>query len=341
MYKIVLFFVAIILFSCKAPAEELNTIDFEYSFMNANTVKFQSKVTGKYDVIIWNIDGITIGETDTITHHFNYKGDHVVVLQLWNGKKYLSAKKTIQIEQDDANIQPDWVEEFDSNSLNSSIWTVETGVHVNNELQVYSSAGNYNISNGVLTIICKKVNDNGAYGSYTSARLKTEGKKMFKYGRLEARLQLPKGKGTWPAFWMLGENINTVSWPKCGEIDIMENVGCNPLWIHGTLHSQNNYGTNGRGGKTQLSTVSDEAEWHVYGVNWDSQKISFYIDDYTKPYATIYAPTQKPSDNWPFDSNFFIILNLAFGGDWGGYQGIDKTLDNMEYKIDWVRYYGN
>lgn len=233
-----------------------------------------------------------------------------------------------------------WSDEFDGNSLNTNNWAVETNIHVNNELQTYTSSGNYSIEDGILTITCKKVNNNGVYGSYTSARLNTFGKKSFKYGRMEARLKLPKGKGTWPAFWMLGDNINSgTNWPKCGEIDIMEYVGVDPFWVQGSLHSQNYSGGNSKNGRYQLPTTNDEAQWHVYGLLWDANKISFYVDDYTKPFYTYPAPTTKTADNWPYDNNFFVILNFAFGGDWGGYAGIDKTLDNMTYQIDWVRYY--
>ena len=233
-----------------------------------------------------------------------------------------------------------WSEEFNETSLNTNNWAVETNIHVNNELQTYTGSGNYSIADGVLTITCKKVNNEGVSGSYTSARLNTSGKQSFKYGRLEARLKLPKGKGTWPAFWMLGESIGSgTAWPRCGEIDIMEYVGVDPLWVQGSLHSQNYYGGNSKNGRYQLSSTNNEAEWHVYGILWDANKISFYVDDYTKPYYTCFAPSTKTADNWPYDNNFFVILNFAFGGDWGGYAGIDKTLDNMTYQIDWIRYY--
>ena len=233
-----------------------------------------------------------------------------------------------------------WSDEFDGNTLNTDNWVVETGIHVNNELQAYTNTGNYSVANGVLTINCQKINDSGTYGSYTSARLKTQGKKSFKYGKLEARLKLPKGKGTWPAFWMLGESIGAgTNWPACGEIDIMEYVGADPLMIQGSLHSQSQYGANSRNGRFQLPSNNDEAQWHVYGMTWNASKISFYIDDSTNPYYTCTAPAVKTADNWPFDNNYFILLNLAFGGDWGGYKGIDTTLTNMSYQIDWVRYY--
>ncbi len=234
-----------------------------------------------------------------------------------------------------------WSDEFDGTSLNTANWNVETGIHVNNELEMYTNTGNYTVSGGILTINCYKVNNNGTYGSYTSARINTTGKKSFKYGRVEARLKLPKGLGTWPAFWMLGDNIATVGWPKCGEIDNMEYVGADPLWVQGSLHSQSQYGNNSRNGRYQLPASNDESQWHVYGIQWDATKIAFYVDDSSSPYYTCYAPTSKTADNWPFDNSFFIILNLAFGGDWGGYKGIDTSLTTMSYQIDWVRYYSD
>jgi beta-glucanase (GH16 family) len=234
-----------------------------------------------------------------------------------------------------------WYDDFEGNSLNPDYWSVETDIHVNNELQVYSESGNYDINDGVLTITCKKVNNNQEYGSYTSARLNTYGKVSFHYGRIEARLKLPKGTGTWPAFWMLGNSIGTgTNWPACGEIDIMEYVGYTPYWVQSSMHSQSNYGSTTRNGRYQLSSANDEGEWHTYGLVWSAKKLAYYVDDYTDPFYTCYAPNEKTDDDWPFDNQYFIILNLAFGGDWGGAGGIDTTLNNMKYQVDWVKYYG-
>ena len=308
--------------------------------------KFRSSISGSYTGIKWLIKGKTVPDMPEVEAYFPFKGTYKVVLTATSGSYSFSSEKSVTISDSDpdyaAKLPLAWSDDFNGTTLNTSDWSVETNIHVNNELQTYTTSGNYSISNGVLSIICKKINDDGAYGSYTSARLNTYGKKGFTYGRLEARLRLPKGKGTWPAFWMLGEGIGTgTSWPKCGEIDIMEYVGYDPTWVQGSLHAQDFSGGNAKNGRFQLAANNDEGEWHVYGVIWQPDKISFYVDDYTKPYYSLTAPSQKSENSWPYDKPFFVLLNLAFGGDWGGAKGIDKSLDNMRYDIDWVRYYGD
>lgn len=316
---------------------------------NANDIykyNLKANLSGSYSNLTWSVQGKTINDLTEIESYFPFKGDYTVTLSAKSGENIFTAKKTISI----ANSDPDyasklklaWSDDFLGTDINTSSWTVETGIHVNNELQTYTQNGNYAVSNGILSITCKKINDAGTYGSYTSARIKTQSKKSFLYGRVEARLRLPKGLGTWPAFWMLGESIGTgTGWPKCGEVDIMEYVGYDPLWVQGSLHSQDFSGGNSKNGRLQLSSQNDESEWHTYGVIWQPDKISFYVDSYTTPYYTYNAPAVKTENNWPYDKPFFIILNLAFGGDWGGAKGIDKTLDNMKFDVDWVKYYSH
>jgi len=325
--------------SCKSEEIKTNTVDFNFTYLTPNSVKFDAVVTGYYDVIEWVINEKSTSYTTSITQNFPLKGTYDITLKLWIGNTPNIINKKITIDQDE-NITPSWIEEFNESTLNKAFWTVETDIHVNNELQQYTASGNYELKNGVLTIICKKVNSAGIYGSYTSARLKTESKKLFKYGRLEARLKLPKGKGTWPAFWLLGERIGQgTNWPKCGEIDIMEYVGVDPLWVQASLHSQSQFGGNSRNGRLQFASNNDEAQWHIYGMNWTTSKLEFYVDDASKPYYTCNAPSVKTADNWPFDANYFLILNLAFGGDWGGYNGVDASIDTMKFEVDWVKYY--
>ena len=327
---------------CKKDEVKTNTVDFTYTYENPNSVKFTALITGYYDKTEWVINGKSTIYATTITQSFPLKGTYNVTLLLWIGNTSNSITKQITIDQDKPESPLTWTAEFDGTGLNTTIWTVETDIHVNNELQQYTASGNYSILNGVLTILCKKLNNAGVYGSYTSARLKTQVKKSFKYGRIEARMKLPKGKGTWPAFWMLGESIGTgIIWPNCGEIDIMEYVGYDPYWVQGSLHSSNFFAVNSKNGRYQLPTDNDEAQWHTYGLTWNADVISFYVDDVTKPYYSYSAPSVKTAENWPYDKNFFIILNLAFGGSWGGAKGIDTTLDNMALQVDWIRFYAD
>lgn len=177
------------------------------------------------------------------------------------------------------------------------------------------------------------------YGActHTSARLESKGKFEQKYGRIEARIQVPRGQGLWSAFWMLGGNVDTVPWPACGEIDIMENVGMEPRLVHGSLHGP---GYSGGAALTQkyalTSGVAFAADYHLYAVEWDSAGARFYVDE------TLYE-TRTPADapagaTWAYDHPFYVLLNLAVGGTWPG-DPDQTTAFPAAMKIDYVRAY--
>lgn len=232
-----------------------------------------------------------------------------------------------------------WSDEFDSGTTpDTTKWTYDLGDGCpnvcgwgNNESQYYTSRiDNVSIENGILKIKAKKENYQGY--EYTSARLKTQGKFSFKYGKIEIRAKLPEGGGTWPAIWMLGSNITTVGWPACGEIDIMEHIGNDLGTIHESIHTPSSYGATVN---TKTINVADASTaFHIYAVNWTSDKIEFLIDD--KVYYT-YNPSTKNSDTWPFNANQFIILNVAMGGNFGG--NIDPNFVQGTMEIDYVRVY--
>lgn len=229
-----------------------------------------------------------------------------------------------------------FADEFNTpGSLDSSKWSYDIGRGSNgwgnNESQYYTNrAENVVIENGLLKITAKKDNYEGAL--YTSARIKTQGKFDFKYGKVEVRAKLPIGKGTWPAIWMLGSNISTVGWPACGEIDIMEHVGNDQGNVHGSVHTPSSYGATVNSAKKYIADVS--TNFHVYAIEWNNQKIDFSIDGnifYT------YNPNTKNNSTWPFDANQFIILNVAMGGNFGG--SIDPAFTQSTMEIDYVRVY--
>ena len=223
-----------------------------------------------------------------------------------------------------------WSDEFDKNGLpDSTKWNNETSIPRNNELQYYTNQRpeNCNVQNGQLLIIAREENIKGA--KYTSARLSTDGKFNFKYGRIEARIKLPVGKGIWPAFWMLGQKIKEVGSPKCGEIDIVEHIN-NEKNIHSAMHWDQN-------GLVSLEATKDcdMQQFHLYSVEWDKSKIQWFLDGKKFHEGKI----SKSKDNTDeFQSPFYIILNLAIGGSWPG--NPDKTTlfpDTM--KVDYVRVY--
>ncbi|MCB0640480.1 MAG: glycoside hydrolase family 16 protein, partial [Phaeodactylibacter sp.] len=202
----------------------------------------------------------------------------------------------------------------------------------NNELQAYKKGlENVRIEEGLLVIEAHRTED-----SFTSARLVTRGKAPFKFGRIEVRAKLPSGRGTWPAIWMLPEADTYGGWPASGEIDIMEHVGYNPDTIFGTPHTKafnHMIGTH-RSGAIYLPDA--ETAFHTYAVEWNAQQIDWFVDD------TLYhrfAPSARTSAEWPFDHPFYLILNLAVGGNWGGKEGIDDSIWPQQFLIDYVRVY--
>jgi beta-glucanase (GH16 family) len=179
-------------------------------------------------------------------------------------------------------------------------------------------------------------------GTWTSARLKTVGLAQFQYGRVEARIRLPAGTGLWPAFWLLGVDISRVDWPACGEIDVMENVPVAPLGparIKSTIHGPGYSGVHGVGRVVAIpggGRVDDG--FHTYGVVWSPKKLSFYVDDAAAPFFTATPKSLPKGAPWVYDKPFFLILNLAVGGDWPGPP--DATTPNpARMLVDWVRVY--
>lgn len=220
-----------------------------------------------------------------------------------------------------------WSDEFDGTGVDGSKWNIDNGnPNVNNEKEYYQAA-NAAVTGGNLVITAKKQSMGGQ--PYTSAKLNTSGKFSVKYGRIEARIKLPMVQGTWPAFWMLGTNIGSVGWPQCGEIDIMEHVNTSNT-ILGTMHWNNNghvqYGS---------STNTTPGDYHVYAVEWDANGIRWYVDN------TLYVTgnTQNNINNTgAFQLPFYIILNLAVGGDLPGQTINDGALPTT-MSVDYVRVY--
>jgi beta-glucanase (GH16 family) len=245
-----------------------------------------------------------------------------------------------------------WSDEFngaDGSAVDPSKWVhdIGGGGWGNNELEYYTDGTqNAVVQGGNLVITATTANASSytcSYPSsgpckYTSARLLTKGKFSQKYGRFEARIQIPEGQGLWPAFWMLGANIDTVSWPTCGEIDIMENIGREPSINHGSMHMPAT-GTTTDSQLTGMFTLSGGAKlgdaFHTYAIEWSSTAVSFYVDD------TLYETQMKQNATgrtWEFDQPFFILLNVAVGGTWPGAPDSTTTFPQT-MKVDWVRAY--
>lgn len=240
-----------------------------------------------------------------------------------------------------------WSDEFEGTGLDLSKWRYETGNTGwgNNELQYYTNrTENAYIADGVLHIAAKKESYEGA--NYTSARLITKGKFDFTYGTVEARIALPVGKGIWPAFWMLGANIDNAIWPLCGEIDIIEAVNDESVvygthhWSHEGQHAE--YGNNTKD-YYGTSYDLDITKFHNYKMTWDKNAITMYVDDFK--YQKIDITLEKDaagnniaSDMETFHKPFFFILNVAVGGNWPGFDIDDSQFPN-EMLVDYIRVY--
>lgn len=223
-----------------------------------------------------------------------------------------------------------WADEFNYTGLpDTTKWIHEVGNIRNQELEFYTyrRLENSNVENGQLHIIARKENYQKA--NYTSARLSTDGKFKFTYGKIEARIKAPEGKGMWPAFWLLGQNIRQVKSPKCGEIDIMEHVN-NENRIHSTMHWDNK-GLISFGTKKEC----DVEQFHTYIVEWDRKKILWFLDG-EKYFEGTISREKKNADE--FRHPFYIILNLAVGGSWPG-KPDSTTLFPDTLSIDYVRVY--
>ncbi len=228
-----------------------------------------------------------------------------------------------------------WQDEFEGNDIDSSNWTFDIGGHGwgNDESQVYTDRPeNARLEDGLLIIDARE--ERFVSRDYTSARLKTQGLQSWQYGRVEALIKIPTGQGIWPAFWMLGDNIQKINWPNSGEIDIMENIGSEPHRVHGTVHGPGYSGSNGIGASHILSGEPYAADFHEYAIEWEPEEIRWYMDD-TQYFAL--TPDNVPGE-WVYDHPFFIILNVAVGGTWPGYP--DKTTTfPQQMQVDYVRVY--
>ena len=229
-------------------------------------------------------------------------------------------------------------DEFDTDGApNSAIWNYNIGTGNNgwgnNELEYYTnSSNNIKVVDGMLQITAKKEAFMGS--QYTSARIFSKGLFEQKQGRFEARIKMPWGQGMWPAFWLLGANSDTVAWPQCGEIDIMEYKGQEPTITHGTVHGPGYAGGNGITKSYDLINDRFDTGFHIFGIEWGENYINFYVDDVLYNQIT----PDKVTGEWVYDHPFYIILNLAVGGSYVGSPNSETTFPQTMY-VDYVRVY--
>src|SRR5690606_19762741 len=254
------------------------------------------------------------------------------------------ASYEISVAEPERNYELIWEEEFDGPYIDLTKWNFEIGGAGwgNQEAQYYTDRNdNARIENGCLVIEGRKENYQG--NSYTSARLSTKDKVFFTYGKVEARISLPAGQGTGPAFWLMPNKSSYGTWPRSGEIDIMEHVGSQPTMISHAIHTQQASGGRSWSSKGYYENV--ENNFHTYAVEWiddynnGNDALIFYVDGVQTAVKNQGNYVTSTYVDWPFDKDFFIILNLALGGTWGG--TIDDAIfaNPVEMKVDWIRMY--
>jgi len=230
-----------------------------------------------------------------------------------------------------------WSDEFNgprNTQPDPSKWTYDLGAGGwgNGERETYTKSPENVFEDGHGHLVIRAIKTDSGF---TSARIKTQAKFAVKYGRIEARIRIPRGQGMWPAFWMLGDNIPAGGWPSSGEIDIMENIGREPSIVHGTVHGPGYSGAHGISAQDSLPNrkpLSDR--FHTYAVEWSPDSIQFFLDGHS--YATVTPASLPKGTVWVYDRPFFLLLNLAIGGGWPGNPDA-TTRFPQEMLVDWVR----
>lgn len=305
--------------SAEVSADNSGNVSFTATATNAATYEYDFG-NGVYQTV----------PTGKVSYRYPASGTYAVSVTA----KSSTGKTLVKSMQVTVNVAQSlvWSEEFNTaGAPDPAKWGYDIGTGSNgwgnNELQYYTSRPeNVTISNGTLKITAKKESYSGR--EYTSTRMLTRNKFSTKYGKIEARIKLPTGVGTWPAFWMLGNNIDAVGWPACGEIDIMEHKGSDPGRIYGTLHYPGRSGGNPNGGTKVISNAT--TDFNIYAVEWTEAVIKFSVN------GDVFH-TVNNSSSLPFHQNFFIILNFAMGGTFGG--PVDASFTSATMEVDYVRVY--
>lgn len=338
---VAIFPLILFLFQCKnqdvkiAPTNLVVTP--EISTDGSGLVKFTTSANNAISYAYNFGDGSTkTTSLNVITYKFKTLGTKTYTVTVRaKSQDNLEASTSLDVTVNYAGPQLVWSDEFNTDGApNASKWDYDLGDGCpnncgwgNNEAEYYTSrAQNVSISGGTLKITALKENYMGK--PYTSTRMLTQNKFAFTYGAVEVRAKLPIGAGTWPAVWMLGANINSVSWPACGEIDIMEHVGKNLNTIYGTLHYPGRSGGNADGSTTMVPTAT--SDFHIYKLQWDESTIKISVD------GNVFH-TVTNSQSLPFNQDFFIILNVAMGGNFGG--PVDASINSATMEIDYLRVY--
>lgn len=350
-----------LLFSfCDKAEDNVNTDDPSDLSINVLSIDHETGFTqiqaSAVNAVLYHLyigndeDPEVINETGYFEHTFEGQGDYEITVRAYGKSgRYVKRSQTISVDPggetpeiplDKGYFSPEsydgyslvWQDEFNGNALNTTYWTHETGGGGwgNNELQYYR-AENTSMNGGTLII---EARDDGYGGNdYTSSRMVTRNKFSFQYGRVDIRALLPKGQGLWPALWMLGQNFGSVGWPRCGEVDIMEMIGGNNRenTCYGTVHWDEAGEHASYGGSTSVSGDNLAEAYHVFSIIWDEARIRWYVDN-----QFFHEVTITDAEKSEFHQDFFLIFNVAVGGNWPGNPD-GFTVFPQRMKVDYVR----
>jgi beta-glucanase (GH16 family) len=319
IYNIILVIV-LFSFSCQQLDDKTNVVEIE-GCMDNEAINFSPNAT------IADQSCIFVGCTDPESINYNEKAT-------------IDDGNCLSEDQVPAGYLLQWNDEFNGDTLNLKYWNIETwwaGAY-NNELQSYTkSQNNIGLNNGYLYLRAQKETPfNPNQPGYTSGRITTQDKVEMQYGYWEIKAKLPSGVGTWPAIWMLNSKIDTIPWPNSGEIDIMEHVGYDENRVFFSIHNEDLFGdVHGTNQQGVYYFEEIEDDFHTYSVEWNENEIKGFVDGVQ--YFNISKLSNSNYSQWPYDSPFFLIINLAIGGDWGGVQGVDNSIFPSSFIIDYAR----
>ena len=319
IYNIILVIV-LFSFSCQQLDDKTNIVEIE-GCMDNEAINFSPNAT------ISDQSCIFVGCTDPESINYNEKAT-------------IDDGNCLSENQVPAGYLLQWNDEFNGDTLNLKYWNIETwwaGAY-NNELQSYTkSQNNIGLNNGYLYLRAQKETPfNPNQPGYTSGRITTQDKVEMQYGYWEIKAKLPSGVGTWPAIWMLNSKIDTIPWPNSGEIDIMEHVGYDENRVFFSIHNEDLFGdVHGTNQQGVYYFEEIEDDFHTYSVEWNENEIKGFVDGVQ--YFNISKLSNSNYSQWPYDSPFFLIINLAIGGDWGGVQGVDNSIFPSSFIIDYAR----
>lgn len=332
--------ILIVAAACTKPHSKLDvsfTITPDES--NPNFALLEADELSPSAVYEWDVAGVPYSGRKTVVY-VDRKGIHDITLTVSDGEREGSAIQKFSIPANSVAFEAGemlvWSDEFLDRPVDTRKWNFDqgTGKWGNNELENYTSREtNAFIRDGRLVIRAEKTGDGDKVGDYTSARLNTRGKLEINRGRVEVRARLAGGRGTWPAIWMYG----TAAAPYYTELDIMEYVGCDKNIIYGTVWNSAALSDASRKVSASMTVNDVEEQFHVYGMDWNDDGISFYLDHPSNVYLKFTPGDKSDMNEWPFDKPLYLILNLAVGGDWGGMKGIDYEAFPAEMEVDYVR----